>query len=113
MHKKRNHDHMEARIIFLLLSPSRLLSSIDHAPHIQLTEVVANGRAVALDSLQEMSFGHTINNFIFKWTVPIIIILINNHYYYQLKGIDKTWRSAGNHGVVEFANLSSGKYTFF
>ncbi len=91
--------------------PSRLLSSIDHPPHIQLTEVVANGREIALDSLEKMSFGHTINNFIFKWTIPDYNNPINNHYYYQLKGIDKTWRSAGYHGVVEFANLSPGKYT--
>ena len=91
--------------------PSRLLSSIDHPPHIQLIEVVANGREIAFDSLHKMSFGHTINNFIFKWTITDYNNPVNNHYYYQLKGIDETWRSAGNHGEVEFANLSPGKYT--
>ncbi len=91
--------------------PSKLLSSIDHAPHIQLTEVEANSQPVIFDSLHEMSFGHTINNFIFKWAITDYNNPVNNHYYYRLKGIDKAWRFAGNHGEVEFANLSSGKYT--
>ncbi len=91
--------------------PSKLLSSIDHAPPIQLTEVIANGQPIFFDSSREMTFGHTINNFIFKWTVTDYNNPVNNHYYYQLKGIDKDWRNAGNHGEVEFANLSPGKYT--
>lgn len=91
--------------------PARLLSSIDHAPHIRMTEMIANGQPLTIDSSREMIFGHTINNFIFKWTVTDYNNPVNNHFYYLLKGIDKTWRSAGNHGQVEFANLSPGQYT--
>ena len=90
--------------------PSLLLASIDKAPRVQLTEVVANGQAVEFDSTRKMTFGHNINNFIFKWTITDYNNPVNNHYYYQLKGIDKEWRPSGNHGEVEFANLSPGKY---
>ena len=90
--------------------PARLLSSIDDKPHIRLTEVIANGAPVMFGS-NELTFGHSVNNFIFKWTVTDYNNPVNNHFYYQLKGIDKAWRSAGNHGEVEFANLSPGGYT--
>ncbi len=91
--------------------PSRMMASIDHTPHIVLTEVTANGRLIAFDSSTEMSFNHTINNFIFKWAVTDYTNPVNNHYYYKLNGIDKEWRPSGKRGEVEFANLSPGKYT--
>lgn len=90
--------------------PSRLLSSIDNTPNIHLTEVIANGHLLRAGSYDKMIFNHTINNFIFKWTVTDFNNPINNRFYYRLQGIDKTWRSSGNRGEVEFANLSPGKY---
>ncbi|MGN6802944.1 MAG: two-component regulator propeller domain-containing protein [Ginsengibacter sp.] len=91
--------------------PKKLLSSIDQTPKILLTSVKANGRSVPPDSIGKMNFGYRENNFVFKWTVTDYNNPLNNHFYYRLKGIDQTWRAAGNHGRVEFANLSPGKYT--
>jgi signal transduction histidine kinase len=90
--------------------PSQVLASINHAPHIVLTEFTANGKLITFDSSSKMSFNHTINNFVFKWAVTDYTNPVNNRYYYKLKGIDDEWRSSGKHGEVEFANLSTGKY---
>lgn len=90
--------------------PLKLLSSIDHLPRVQFTEMIANGRPVKLQPSGEMTFSYTINNFIFKWTITDYNNPAKNRYYYRLKGIDNEWRFAGNHGQVEFANLSPGKY---
>jgi len=92
-------------------APARMIASIDHTPHIVLTEVMANGKLIAFDPSKEMSFNHTINNFNFKWTVTDYTNPVNNHYYYKLKGIDEEWHPSGKRGEVEFANLSPGKYT--
>lgn len=91
--------------------PAMLLASIDQTPKIRLTNVKANGRSVAADSIDKMTFGYRVNNFLFNWTVTDYNNPLNNHFYYRLKGIDQAWRSAGNHGQVEFANLSPGNYT--
>ncbi|MDP4283000.1 MAG: two-component regulator propeller domain-containing protein [Bacteroidota bacterium] len=91
--------------------PATLLASIKDIPDLMLSEVVADNKPVIFDTANEMNFGHTVNNFIFKWAVTDYNNPLKNHYYYQLKGIDKEWHYAGTHGDVEFANLSPGDYT--
>jgi len=91
--------------------PARMLNSIDDRPQLILAGVLAAGTPIFFDTTKRMSFGYSVNNFIFKWAVTDYNNPLNNHYYYQLKGIDKEWRYAGTWGEVEFANLSPGNYT--
>ena len=93
--------------------PSKMLSAIDEVPSLKLTEILAEGQPIIFDTTRKMIFNHDVNNFIFKWAVTDFNNPLNNHYYYQLKGIDKDWHYAGNHGEAEFANLSPGNYTLF
>lgn len=91
--------------------PSKVMHSIGSVPEIVLTDVITNGKSTSMDPEKTMEFGHSINNFIFKWAVTDYNDPLNNNYYYQLAGIDTTWRYVGNSGEVQFANLSPGEYT--
>ena len=92
--------------------PKEILATLD-VPELKLSEVVVNGKPYLFDTSVKTTFGPEVNNFIFKWAVSDFNDPLNNQYFYQLKGIDKDWRYAGNRGEVEFASLSPGNYTLF
>lgn len=93
--------------------PQKLLAFTHHTPRIRLVEITANGKFVPLSEIRKMNFNHDVNNITVKWVVTDYNSPLKNHYYYQLKGIDTSWRYAGNRGEVEFASLSPGNYTLF
>jgi ligand-binding sensor domain-containing protein/two-component sensor histidine kinase len=93
-------------------NPKEILATLD-VPELKLSEIVVDGKPYLFDSSGKTTFGHEVNNFIFKWAVTDYNDPLNNQYYYRLKGIDKDWRYAGNRGDVEFASLSPGDYTLF
>lgn len=91
--------------------PVKMLAAIKEAPRLMLAEVIADGKSIVFDTSREMDFTPDMNNFIFKWAVTDYNDPVRNHYYYQLEGMDKTWRYAGDRGQAAFANLSPGNYT--
>jgi two-component sensor histidine kinase len=93
-------------------NPKEILATLG-VPELKLSEVAVGGKAYQFDTSAKTTFGYEVNNFIFKWAVTDYKDPLNNQYYYRVKGIDKDWRYAGNHGTVEFASLSPGDYTLF
>ncbi|HEU5054289.1 MAG TPA: two-component regulator propeller domain-containing protein [Hanamia sp.] len=91
--------------------PEKLLTSREDHPDIILTEMIAAGKSISFNPRKKMVFDHSVNNFIFKWTVTDYNDPLYNNFYYKIQGIDANWHYAGNRGEVEFANLSPGHYT--
>ena len=91
-------------------NPAVLLQDFDKSPTLLLEQITANGKIILPDTTAVLLFDHDVNNFIFKWAVTDYNNPLNNHYYYRLQGIDKDWRYAGTHGMVEYASLSAGNY---
>ena len=95
----------------LQFQPEKVLASIEKIPAIRLTELLVNNQIQAVDESRKHIFSPNAHNFIFAWSILSFADPLNNKYYYQLKGVDKNWRFAGNMGRVEFVNLSPGHYT--
>ncbi|MCB0740504.1 MAG: hypothetical protein KDB92_05540, partial [Chitinophagaceae bacterium] len=108
---KNGTMHFGSVDYLLQFQPEKVLASIEKIPAIRLTELLVNNQIQAVDESRKHIFSPNAHNFIFAWSILSFADPLNNKYYYQLKGVDKNWRFAGNMGRVEFVNLSPGHYT--
>jgi ligand-binding sensor domain-containing protein/two-component sensor histidine kinase len=94
-----------------IFSPKTLLKRTQLSPDIQLSSVLVNGEISPFSLLKNNYFDYSQSNFVFNWSVTDYTDPLNNHYYYKLENIDKTWKSAGKIGKIEYPHLSAGHYT--
>ncbi|MBS1730651.1 MAG: hypothetical protein JSS67_07710 [Bacteroidetes bacterium] len=90
-------------------NPSDLIAPMHETPQLLLDKIYVNDQPISLSGSHH--FTHTMNHFVFQWTLTDYHNPLRNRYYYKLLGIDSEWRYAGNKGEVEFVNLSPGNYT--
>jgi len=94
-------------------------------PHVALTQVLVNNKAVKIDSAgsplessiseaQRLVLHHDQSNLSLRYSALNFINAENNRYAYKLEGLPNgdEWQQAGTERVVNFANLSPGKYRF-
>lgn len=87
------------------------LSAAAETGKVILTGFSANEEQLLLPASGAFLLPYNRNNISIRWALPDFANPFRNRYYYLLQGIDSTYRDAGNTGLVQYANLSPGKYT--
>ena len=95
------------------------------APRVALTQILINNKTVQIDSLkgplkraiseaQQIVLEHDQSNLSLRYAALNFINTENNQYAYKLEGLPNgdEWQQSGTERVVNFANLSPGKYRF-
>lgn len=88
------------------------LGSNRPAPAIALTEIKVQGQTQLLNREQKLQLAAEENNISIEFSVMDFTNIETNRYRYRLKGVNKTWVSAGNSNVANFAALTPGHYLF-
>jgi len=107
-----------------LFYPERIVKNMI-APQVALTQILINNKTVSIDSLaspltraisevQQIVLEHDQSNLTLRYAALNFINPQNNQYAYKLEGLPNgdQWQQSGTERVVNFANLSPGKYRF-
>jgi signal transduction histidine kinase/ligand-binding sensor domain-containing protein len=100
-----------AATYFSFFKPELLIQSSISKKNSVVTEILVNNKNIDWDNKSPVSLGYRENNIVVRWALPDYGNPLRNQYYVKLKGIDEDWRSLGNAGEVQYANLSPGDYT--
>ncbi|MFN0213959.1 MAG: triple tyrosine motif-containing protein [Saprospiraceae bacterium] len=89
---------------------------LESRPKVQLTKLLINDTAfhisMDLSELEHLDLNYTQNTLSFQFAALDFSAPGTNQYYYRMKGIEKDTVSNGAIGLVRYANLPPGTYTF-